>query len=200
MTRRARVRKQKRRDGSSRLGKNAADLVPRVLRDAPRLPRAAPQHEGVLSITLRKMRHPEVPCPFDTPPAAAPQDRTRPRRTHDIFPSSLNSCPGSSLGTPDAEAREQGVADPQCVGDYRQGRVDRSARRKKAAIDDIEIVHLVRPAIDIERRRSRVPAEADRAVLVTGSGDRDTLAKIGILRQQPRLAIDMVEQMAQLAG
>ena len=92
------------------------------------------------------------------------------------------------------------VADPQRVGDDRQRRVYRSARRKKAAIDDIKVVDLVRPAIDVERRRFRVMPEADRTVLVTGAGDRQALTEIGVLRQQMRLAADMLQQVPQLAG
>ncbi len=42
--------------------------------------------------------------------------------------------------------------------------------------------------------------EADRAVLVTGAGDRKALAEIGVLREQVRLAADMLEQVPQLAG
>jgi hypothetical protein len=58
----------------SRLSKNALHRAPCVLRDAPRLRRSAPQHEGMLSMALRKIPHPEVPR------------EARPRRTHDILP------------------------------------------------------------------------------------------------------------------
>ena len=45
-----------------------------MLRDAPRLRWVAPQHEGMLLMTLRKIPHPEVPR------------KARPRRTHGIRP------------------------------------------------------------------------------------------------------------------
>ena len=87
-------------------------------------------------------------------------------------------------GTPGAEPFEQMVADPQRVGDDRQRRVHRRARGEEAGIDDIEIVDLVRPAVDVERRGLGSMPEADRAVLVSGAGDRQALAEIGVLRQQ----------------
>ena len=43
-------------------------------------------HEGVLLMALRNMPHPEVPRPFETPRAAAPQDKARPRSARDILP------------------------------------------------------------------------------------------------------------------
>jgi 4-hydroxy-2-oxoheptanedioate aldolase len=64
------------------------------------------------------------------------------------------------------------VADAQRVGNDGQGRVDRRARRKKTGVDDIQIVDLVRAAIEVERRRCRVAAEADRAVLMSCASDR----------------------------
>jgi hypothetical protein len=82
------------------------------------------------------------------------------------------------------------VANPERVGDDRQSRVHRGARREKAAVDNVEVVDLVRPAIDVERRRPGVMPEADRAVLVAGAGDRQALAEIGVLRQQVGLAAD----------
>ena len=91
------------------------------------------------------------------------------------------------------------VADAQRVGNDGQGRVDRRARRKEAAVDDIQIVDLVRAAIDVERRRCRVAAEADRAVLMSGAGNRDPFAEIGVLQEQVRLAADIVEEAPQPA-
>src|SRR5271154_6891048 len=73
-----------------RLGKNALHWGRCVLRDAPRLCRVAPQHEGMLFTGIKKMPHPE-----------APRD-ARPRRTHDILPTSRHSCP--ALASPAAAA------------------------------------------------------------------------------------------------
>jgi hypothetical protein len=58
----------------SEAGQESAAQVPCVLRDAPRLRRVAPQHEGMFFMALRKMPHPEVPR------------EARPRGTHDILP------------------------------------------------------------------------------------------------------------------
>jgi hypothetical protein len=70
---------------ATRLGKKALHRVQCVLRDAPLLRRAAPQHEDILLIALRKTPHPEVPR------------EARPRRTHDILPALRHSCPASAL-------------------------------------------------------------------------------------------------------
>ena len=61
---------------------------------------------------------------------------------------------------------EQVVAHAQRVGHDRQRRVHRAARREEAAVDDVEVVEIVGLAVGIERRRLRVVAEADRAVLM----------------------------------
>ncbi|HJZ16990.1 MAG TPA: hypothetical protein VJ251_16225, partial [Stellaceae bacterium] len=46
---------------SKEMGKKALHWVPCVLRDAPRLCRVVPQHEGMLLLALRKTPHPEAP-------------------------------------------------------------------------------------------------------------------------------------------
>src|SRR5215208_3095226 len=60
---------------------------------------------------------------------------------------------------------QQVIADAQRVGHDRQRRVHGAARREEAAIDDIQVVHVVCLAQWIERGGLRVAAEADRAVL-----------------------------------
>ena len=47
---------------------------------------------------------------------------------------------------------------------------------RKTAVHDVEVVHLVRPAIPIECRGRRIGAEADSAVLVRNARERDALA------------------------
>jgi len=73
----------------------------------------------------------------------------------------------------------------------------RRAPYEEAAVDDIKVVELMCATVNIERRVGGVMPETDRSVLVPGSGDRDALAEIGVLRQQMRLTADMVEQVAQ---
>ena len=70
-----------------RLAKNVLHLGPRVLRDAPRLRRAVPQHEGILLLAFRKISHPEVPL------------EARPRRTQDRPPGPTVFLPASE-GSP----------------------------------------------------------------------------------------------------
>src|SRR5436190_10043695 len=64
-----------------------------------------------------------------------------------------------------AKALEQVIADAQRVGGDGQGGVHRRARAEEAAVDDIQIVHVVGPAVDVERRCRRIVAEPDGAVL-----------------------------------
>src|SRR5438132_303145 len=65
-----------------------------------------------------------------------------------------------------AEALEQVIADTERVGGDGQRRVHRGARAEEAAIDHVEVVDVVGPAVDIERRRRRIVAEPDGAVLM----------------------------------
>ena len=82
----------------------------------------------------------------------------------------------------DAEALEQVVADAQRVGHDRQRGVHRAARREEAAVDDVEVVDIVRLAVHVERGGLRVVAEADRAVLVRHAGQRNALADEQVAR------------------
>src|SRR5689334_15525017 len=62
------------------------------------------------------------------------------------------------------EAIQQVVADAERVGGDGEGRVHRRARAEEAAVDDVEVVEIVRLAVDVERGRLGVVAEPDRAV------------------------------------
>src|SRR5215204_3422318 len=53
------------------------------------------------------------------------------------------------LGPARAEALEQMIPDAQGVGGDRQGRIHRRARAEEAAVDDIEVVHVVGPAVHV---------------------------------------------------
>src|SRR4051794_13813690 len=48
-----------------------------------------------------------------------------------------------------AEAPKQMIADAQRVGGDGQGGVHRRARTEEAAIDDVQVVHVVGPAVDV---------------------------------------------------
>ena len=89
---------------------------------------------------------------------------------------------------------EQVIADAQRVGHDRQRRVHGAARREEAAIDDVEVVHVVRLASRVERRRLRVAPEADRAVLVRDAGQRDALADEQAAREQALVALVTVHR------
>src|SRR6266852_5365443 len=76
-----------------------------------------------------------------------------------------------------AEPVDQVVTDAQGIGNDRQRGIHRRAGRKEAAVDDVEIVHFVRLAIDVQRRSLRILAETNRAVLMGDARERDLLSE-----------------------
>src|SRR4030095_6522667 len=117
----------------------------------------------------------------------------------------------------------EGIADAKGVGHNRQGRIHRAARRKEAAVDDIEVVDVVRLAHRIERRRLRVVTKADGAVLMRHARQRNPLTdeqasrkqslvtampvlvtrrlllqKVFKLRREPRMPFAIVRRVPQL--
>src|SRR5215470_2035021 len=77
----------------------------------------------------------------------------------------------------------------QGVGDDCQSGVYRSAGREKARVDDVKIVHLVGPAIWVQRRCLWIAPEADGPVLVRDSGQWNAVADEEISREQSLMAI-----------
>ena len=80
------------------------------------------------------------------------------------------------------------IADPERVRDDGQSWIDRTAGTKEACIHHVEIIQLVRFAVAIERAGLRIIAEADGAVLVRDTSERDALAKIQIAREETLVA------------
>src|SRR3954468_6105987 len=74
-----------------------------------------------------------------------------------------------------AEPLEQVVADAERVRHRGQGRVDGADAREEARVDDVQVVELVRLAVDVEHRLGRVNAEAARAGLMGAARDRDVV-------------------------
>src|SRR5262249_8657849 len=59
-----------------------------------------------------------------------------------------------------AQPLDEMVADAQGVGDDGERRIDRRARREEAGVDRVEVVHLVRAAVDVEHGARWISAEA----------------------------------------
>src|SRR6266508_5185489 len=93
---------------------------------------------------------------------------------------------------------EQVIADGQRVGDDGEPGIDRATRAKEACIDHVEIIHLVRFAVAIERARLRVVAEADGAVLMRDASERDALPQIQIAREEALVAFVPVDRALRL--
>lgn len=127
------------------------------------------------------------------PPAADPARRSRNHRSRrTAWPRSDRWAVGPSIFVPSderpdrsAEPREETVADPQRVGDGRQGRVDRADAREEARVDDVEIVQVVGLAVDVQRGGSRVGSETDGARLMRRRADRHALVQVDAAGQQP---------------
>src|SRR4051812_13631092 len=89
----------------------------------------------------------------------------------------------------DANALEQVLPDAQGIRHNGQPRIDRRARREKAAVHDVEIVDFVRLAIHIEGTRLGIMTEADRAVLVRDARQRDALPEEKVAGKETLVAV-----------
>ena len=92
------------------------------------------------------------------------------------------------------------ITDTHGVGHDGQRRIHRAARREEAAVDDIEIVEVVRLAVHIECRVPRIAAEAGRPALMGRAADRDILAEIERARQDTGLSVHRLQYLFELLG
>ncbi|CAG6390601.1 hypothetical protein SCOCK_10070 [Actinacidiphila cocklensis] len=91
------------------------------------------------------------------------------------------------------------VPDPQGVGHGRQRRIDRADAGEEGRVHDVEVVQVVRLAVDVQRRCGGVRAEPDGAGLVGGGPDGHPLVQVDAVRQQPVLVHSQVpEHLLQL--
>src|SRR5690348_3768681 len=67
----------------------------------------------------------------------------------------------------------QVIADPQRVGHDGQSRVDRPARWEETPVNHVQVVHLVRFAVAVERGAVRIIAEPDCPILVCHARQRN---------------------------
>src|SRR6516225_6655791 len=107
--------------------------------------------------------------------AVKQQESERKRACFACFDPYLDLSPCDQIST---DPLQQVITYTQGVGHDGQRRIHRAARREEAAVDDIEIVEIVRLAVRIERRAQRIAAEASRPALMGGAADRDILAEI----------------------
>jgi len=70
------------------------------------------------------------------------------------------------------------ISDPERVGHDGQSRIHRAAGAEKAAIDDVEIVHVVRFAVYVKCAGPRIVAEANRSYLVRYTCQRNSLTNV----------------------
>src|SRR6266568_886604 len=94
---------------------------------------------------------------------------------------------------PGVHSFEQVIADAQRVGYDGEPGIDRATRAKEACVHHVEIIHLVRFTVAIERARLRVVAEADGAVLMRDASERDALPQIQIAREEALVAFVPVD-------
>src|SRR4051794_10479572 len=107
----------------------------------------------------------------------------------------------SSRPRSSAESFDQVVPDPQGIGDGRERRVHRADAGEEARVDDVEVVDLVGPAVDVQGGGSRVGAEPDGAGLVGGRPDRHALVHVDAVVQQVLLLhAEVAEPVLQLVA
>ena len=92
--------------------------------------------------------------------------------------------PSASPTPADPHPLEQVVADAQRVGHRRQRRVDRPDAREEARVDDVQVVQLMRLAVDVQHRRCGMGAEAARPRLVRDARHGDLVLEVGVMGQQ----------------
>src|SRR6187200_1426986 len=80
-----------------------------------------------------------------------------------------------------AEPLREVLADTDGVGHRRQRRVHRADAREEAGVDDVQVVELVRLAVDVEDRGLRVRAEPTRPSLVGDAGGGDVHVHVEVL-------------------
>ena len=81
------------------------------------------------------------------------------------------------------------VPDPQSVGHDRERGIHRAARGEEAAVHHVEIIHLVRPAVRVQRRGPGIVPEADGAVLVRHARQRNPLADEQVAGEESLVAV-----------
>ena len=84
------------------------------------------------------------------------------------------------------------VPNAKRIGHDRERGIHRAARREEAGIDDIEIVQLMRLAIEVEHRGPRVMAKARGAVLMRDPGQRNAAGNVGLQRNEVFLELNLM--------
>src|SRR3954453_599819 len=90
------------------------------------------------------------------------------------------------------------VADAQRVGHRRQRRVHGGGGREEARVDDVEVVEVVRLAVEVERGPRGIETEADRPAVVRDAGDGDLLAEYRPTRDAGLMATEGPEEVLEL--
>src|SRR5262249_2485777 len=79
-----------------------------------------------------------------------------------------------------SESFEQMLSDAERIGHNGQGWVHCTAGREEAAVHHVQIIKLVRLAVDVEDRGLGVAAEPDRPILVCHASQWDASGNVGV--------------------
>ena len=91
------------------------------------------------------------------------------------------------------------VPDAKRVRHRRQGRVHRADAREEARVDDVEVVHLVGPAVGVEHRRGGIGPKPDGPCLVRTPGHRNLGLHVGeAVDQVARVHVQLPEDRLHL--
>ena len=77
------------------------------------------------------------------------------------------------------------VAHSKCVGHDRECRIDGSARWEETPVHNVKIVDVMGFAVHVQYRGLRVVSEANRAVLMGYTSERNALSNIKVASKQP---------------
>ena len=87
------------------------------------------------------------------------------------------------------------ITHPQRIGDNRQRWVDRARRTKERAVDHVEVVQIVCPAVQIEHRGRRIFAKATSAALVGNALQGDLFVEIERSGNEMRFIVDRLQHL-----
>src|SRR6516225_8225744 len=101
----------------------------------------------------------------------------------------------NSDGGTRAEPFQDVIAHAERVCHDGQRRIHSSAGGEEAAVNDVQVIELVRLAVRIERRSLRIAAEPDRAVLMRYTREGDSIADEQVSRDQVGVHVKVLKQV-----
>ena len=90
------------------------------------------------------------------------------------------------------------IGNTQRIGDDGQCRVDRTYRREKTGVGNVQVIEFLGLAVEVDNGRRRIGTEAGGSRLVCSSADRDILAEVKAAFEQHRMGAGTTENLLEL--